>query len=204
MDAEQSRREPADPSDRRRARPNRRPGRHTGVPEAFELRPGSAMRRGPSRWWSASRSTGWGPERMARAWAELMKRLGYTRYVARAAIGGVRRRSDGFAGTRRDCSASTPTCPPPFRPTSTRRSGRRPGAIRSLGGRETRLRGACLRTFKVVDYARIMASRPQTLYGLADSPVFWRPGSSTTMTPTASRPQRSWRLCTAPRAPPAS
>src|SRR5215203_3319015 len=25
---------------------------------------------------------GWGPERMARAWAELMKRLGYTRYVA--------------------------------------------------------------------------------------------------------------------------
>src|SRR5215212_9933424 len=27
-------------------------------------------------------STGWGPERMARAWTELMKRLGYTRYVA--------------------------------------------------------------------------------------------------------------------------
>src|SRR5687768_11184856 len=27
-------------------------------------------------------STGWGPERMARAWAQLMKRLGYTRYVA--------------------------------------------------------------------------------------------------------------------------
>src|ERR671925_1405505 len=26
--------------------------------------------------------TGWGPERMGRAWAELMKRLGYTRYVA--------------------------------------------------------------------------------------------------------------------------
>ena len=27
-------------------------------------------------------STGWGPERMGRAWAELMKRLDYTRYVA--------------------------------------------------------------------------------------------------------------------------
>jgi pimeloyl-ACP methyl ester carboxylesterase len=27
-------------------------------------------------------TTGWGPERMAQAWAELMKRLGYTRYVA--------------------------------------------------------------------------------------------------------------------------
>src|SRR5215471_6983325 len=27
-------------------------------------------------------ATGWGPERMGRAWAELMTRLGYTRYVA--------------------------------------------------------------------------------------------------------------------------
>ncbi|MFL5934900.1 MAG: epoxide hydrolase family protein, partial [Gaiellaceae bacterium] len=27
-------------------------------------------------------STGWGPERMARAWAQLMSRLGYTHYVA--------------------------------------------------------------------------------------------------------------------------
>jgi DNA-binding CsgD family transcriptional regulator len=27
-------------------------------------------------------STGWGPERMGRAWAQLMQRLGYTRYVA--------------------------------------------------------------------------------------------------------------------------
>jgi pimeloyl-ACP methyl ester carboxylesterase len=27
-------------------------------------------------------TTGWGPERIARAWAELMKRLGYDRYVA--------------------------------------------------------------------------------------------------------------------------
>src|SRR5215207_9602139 len=27
-------------------------------------------------------STGWGPERMTRAWAQLMKRLGYSRYVA--------------------------------------------------------------------------------------------------------------------------
>src|SRR5712671_3955723 len=27
-------------------------------------------------------TTGWGPERIARAWAELMRRLGYTQYVA--------------------------------------------------------------------------------------------------------------------------
>ena len=28
------------------------------------------------------RETGWGPDRIARAWTELMRRLGYTRYVA--------------------------------------------------------------------------------------------------------------------------
>jgi Epoxide hydrolase N terminus len=31
-------------------------------------------------------STGWGPDRIAQTWAELMKRLGYTRYVARRTI----------------------------------------------------------------------------------------------------------------------
>lgn len=28
------------------------------------------------------KTTSWGPDRIARAWAELMERLGYTRYVA--------------------------------------------------------------------------------------------------------------------------
>ena len=31
---------------------------------------------------AAPTATGWGPERIARAWAELMNRLGYKRYVA--------------------------------------------------------------------------------------------------------------------------
>ena len=45
-------------------------------------------------------STGWGPERIGRAWAELMQRLGYnTRYVAQGGDWGrVCRRSDGLAG----------------------------------------------------------------------------------------------------------
>jgi pimeloyl-ACP methyl ester carboxylesterase len=66
-------------------------------------------------------STGWGPERMGRAWAELMKRLGYARYVAQGGDWG------GLSSTRwacrhsRDCSPSTPTCLPPFQLTSTRR-----------------------------------------------------------------------------------
>jgi pimeloyl-ACP methyl ester carboxylesterase len=55
-------------------------------------------------------TTGWGPERMGRAWAELMTRLGYTRYVAQ---GGdwVRSWSTRWACRHlRDCSPSTPTC----------------------------------------------------------------------------------------------
>ena len=41
---------------------------------------------------------GWDPERMRRAWAELMKRLGYTRYVAQGGDWGcVCRRTDGPA-----------------------------------------------------------------------------------------------------------
>ena len=32
-------------------------------------------------------TTGWGPERIARAWDVLMKRLGYTRYAAQGATG---------------------------------------------------------------------------------------------------------------------
>src|SRR4051812_8880567 len=32
--------------------------------------------------------TGWGPEQIARAWAELMMRLGYDRYVASGGVGG--------------------------------------------------------------------------------------------------------------------
>ena len=75
--------------------------------------------------------TGWGPERMGRAWAELMQRLGYTRYVAQGAIG-VRSSSTRWASRHpRDCSPSTPTCLPPFQLTSTglRLPGPRPRLV---------------------------------------------------------------------------
>ena len=54
---------------------------------------------------------GWDPGRTARAWAELMGRLGYGRYVAQGGdVGAVGHRRDGPPGTRRGWSASTPTC----------------------------------------------------------------------------------------------
>ena len=85
-------------------------------------------------------STGWGPERMGRAWAELMKRLGYTRYVAQGGDWGAfvvdQMGLQAPAGllaihTNYACHRS-----------SGRRQGspgRRPAAIRSLGRGTTRL-----------------------------------------------------------------
>ena len=116
-------------------------------------------------------STGWGPERMGRAWAELMKRLGYTRYVAQGGDWGAfvvdqmgLQAPAGLLAIHTNMPATVPTDvdkalqadnPPP--------SG--------LSAEERRAYEQLVRTFKQVDYARLMGSRPQTLYGIADSPV---------------------------------
>ena len=54
-------------------------------------------------------ATGWNPDRIARAWAELMKRLGYTRYVAQGGDWGSPSRAQWRARRRQVCSASTLT-----------------------------------------------------------------------------------------------
>ena len=116
-------------------------------------------------------TTGWGPERMARAWAELMKRLGYARYVAQGGDWGAfvvdqmgLQAPAGLLGIHTNMPATVPAdvdkallagAPAP--------SG--------LSADEQRAYAQLVRTFKQVDYARLMGSRPQTLYGIADSPV---------------------------------
>src|SRR4051794_14984331 len=67
-------------------------------------------------------STGWGPERMGRAWTELMTRLGYRQFVAQGGGGAPSSSTRWACRRRRDCSASTPICPPPFQRTWIRRS----------------------------------------------------------------------------------
>jgi pimeloyl-ACP methyl ester carboxylesterase len=116
-------------------------------------------------------STGWGPERIARAWAELMKRLGYTRYVAQGGDWGAfvvdqmgLQAPAGLIAIHTNMPATVPADvdkalglnePPP--------SG--------LSAEERRAYEQLVRTFKQVEYAKYMAARPQTLYGIADSPI---------------------------------
>lgn len=116
-------------------------------------------------------TTGWGPERMASAWAQLMSRLGYPRYVAQGGDWGAfvvdqmgLRAPAGLLGIHTNMPAVVPAdindaalagqAPPP-----------------GLADDERRAYQQLIRTFGQVEYARYMAARPQTLYGIADSPV---------------------------------
>jgi len=116
--------------------------------------------------------TGWGPERMARAWDALMKRLGYTRYVAQGGDWGAfvvdqmaLQAPAGLLAVHTNMPAVVPADVQKALDTGS-------GPPAGLSADERKAYDQLVRTFKQVDYARIMGSRPQTLYGLTDSPVF--------------------------------
>jgi pimeloyl-ACP methyl ester carboxylesterase len=116
-------------------------------------------------------STGWGPERMGAAWAELMKRLGYSRYVAQGGDWGAfvvdqmgLQAPDGLLAIHTNMPATVPRDV-----NEAALAGDPPPA--DLSAEERRAYEQLTRTFKQVEYARMMAARPQTLYGIADSPV---------------------------------
>ena len=116
-------------------------------------------------------TTGWGPERMAAAWAELMRRLGYTRYVAQGGDWGAfvvdqmgLQTPEGLLAIHTNMPATVPN------EVNDAASAGQP-APPGLSDEERRAYDQLLRTFTQVQYAVYMAARPQTLYGIADSPV---------------------------------
>jgi pimeloyl-ACP methyl ester carboxylesterase len=116
-------------------------------------------------------STGWGPERMGRAWDVLMKRVGYTRYVAQGGDWGAfvvdqmgLQAPEGLLAIHSNMPATVPADV-----NAAALAGGPPPA--GLAAAERLAYEQLIRTFKQVEYAKMMAARPQTLYGIADSPV---------------------------------
>ncbi|MFD2614431.1 epoxide hydrolase family protein [Paenibacillus gansuensis] len=116
-------------------------------------------------------TTGWGPDRIAHAWAELMKRLGYTKYVAQGGDWGALitdlmgvQAPPGLVGIHSNMPGTVPDyidkalkcgSPPPA----------------GLSEDEKRAYQQLDFFNKRSGYALLMGTRPQTLTGLADSPV---------------------------------
>jgi pimeloyl-ACP methyl ester carboxylesterase len=119
------------------------------------------------------KSTGWGPDRIAKAWDVLMKRLGYTHYVSQGGDWGsvvadamARQKPAGLLGIHVNMPATVPadvaTALKNGDPEPAGLSAKEKAAFNSLNYLYSKGGG----------YAGIMVTRPQTLsYGLSDSPV---------------------------------
>ena len=143
-------------------------------------------------------TTGWGPVHIADAWIQLMERLGYDRYVAQGGDWGAQitdtmgaKAPAGLLGIHSNMPGTV--APDVSKALTSNVFGTGYPAPTNLSPDEQRAYDRLSFLFtKGVGYAIEMASRPQTLYGLADSPAALAAWMSTT-TCTASRtsPRRS-------------
>jgi pimeloyl-ACP methyl ester carboxylesterase len=117
-------------------------------------------------------TTGWGPVRIARAWVELMKRLGYTKFVAQGGDwGAIVVDMMGVQAPPELIGIHTnmPGAVPPDVSKAIQSGGPAPSGLSD----EERSAYEILKDFsaKGAAYALEMGLRPQTLCGIADSPV---------------------------------
>jgi pimeloyl-ACP methyl ester carboxylesterase len=117
-------------------------------------------------------TTGWDPVRIARAWIALMKRLGYKRFVAQGGDwGGVVVDMMAVEGAPELIGIHTNM--PGAVPANVWKTVAAGGPVPADLSDEERQRVEKLKGWfaKEVAYALQMGLRPQTLYGIADSPI---------------------------------
>ena len=117
-------------------------------------------------------TTGWDPLRIARAWIVLMQRLGYTRYVAQGGDWGsfvVEMMALQAPPELIGIHTNFPHAVPPDVSKAIQAGGVAPSGLSDDERRQFEL----LKAFfaKGLAYALQMGLRPQTLYGIVDSPV---------------------------------
>ena len=117
-------------------------------------------------------AAGWGPERIARTWTELMKRLGYTKYVAQGGDWGAlitqlmgAQAAPGLLGIH----TNMPGAVPPDIDKAALAGAPAPSGL-SADEQHAYDRLVFFYT-RGLAYAQEMGNRPQTLYGIADSPI---------------------------------
>jgi len=117
-------------------------------------------------------TTGWDPAHVARAWVVLMKRLGYTRFVAQGGDVGALVSNAMAKQAHPELLGIHVNFPGVLPPDITR-------ALQSGSPAPSGLSADEKRTYEQVKdfrakhfaYGSMMATRPQTLYGLTDSPI---------------------------------
>ena len=117
-------------------------------------------------------TTGWGPARIARAWAALMKRLGYEKFVAQGGDWGAvitdvmaAQKPPGLLGIH----SNMPGIFPPEIDKLALTGAPTPSGI--CADEKVAYEQLVLEYAKGIGYGYQMGLRPQALYGVADSPV---------------------------------